>query len=221
MKKTIILLMTVLLVVLCTDAQALKLCEDNPDKKITTQCTMVTPKLTGCTPYVNYSIFNISGDNVESGNLTSWGGGMFYFNFSLGKGEYVILLCDGGTREVVAEAEKDEMASLSVTFLVLLITVGVFALPRLVGRFSKSDILNTLLKGLCIVFGLLLLSLNVVMVVTMADEADLGVSTELFRYLWIINWATYLAMLIVTLTFGYKILQLWNIKKAKREFGEE
>ncbi len=214
--------MMAVLVLICLGitVQALKLCEDRPDHKITTNCTMTTPKLIGCS-INNYTIYNMTGDIVEEGDLTAWAGGIYSFNFSLGKGEYLIQLCDGGVREVVAESEVDEeMGSLSVTILILFITIGVFALPKIVKRFSENEILNVTLKGLCIVFGLLLLSLDIGMIVTMADEADLGVSQELFRYLWIVNWAAYIAMVLVILGFGWRVLQLWRERKRKKGYGE-
>ena len=119
----------------------------------------------------------------------------------------------------VREAEE-EMTSLAVVIFIMLITVGVFMLPKLVKRFSHNIYLDQTLRGITFVFGLLLLSLDTAMVVTFADKANLGVTQELFRFLWIINWAIYLSMVIVVITFGYKMLQAWNIEKQKKKSGD-
>ena len=215
MKTIIILILTILTMIVSVNA--LELCEGTP--KISTDCAMVTPALTQCATY-NYSIFNTLGVPVENGTLTLLNNDVYYFNFTLGKGEYLIRLCDGGVREIIVEG-KDEMASLAVIIFVMLITIGVFALPRIVKNFSSNYFLDSTLKGLCILMGLFLLSLDTAMVATIADNADIGVTQEIFRYLWIINWAAYLAMIMIVLGFGWKMLQAWNQQKAKKSMGEE
>ncbi len=116
----------------------------------------------------------------------------------------------------VRQAEE-EMTSMAVVIFIMLITIGVFIAPRFFKANNKY--LDFTLKGLCIIFGLFLLSLDAVIVVTVADKANLGISSEIFTYLWIINWATYLAMVIVILSFGYKMLQMWKIDKHNKRMG--
>ena len=64
-----------------------------------------------------------------------------------------------------------------------------------------------------------MLSLDTAMVVTVADEAGLGISQELFTLLFLINWCGYIAMVIVVIVFGYKMLQLWGEQKEKKRRG--
>jgi len=120
---------TLLILVLATTSVSatLELCEDTPE--ITTNCTMVTPAIS-CPAY-NYTIYNVSGGVEESGNLTLLGGDIYYFNFTLGRGEYLILLCDGGVREVVVKPEEDKMI---IGVLILL--------PMLLGFFLLIGALN-------------------------------------------------------------------------------
>ena len=214
--KTIIILIITLLAMIVS-ANALELCEGTP--KISTDCAMVTPALTQCTTY-NYSIFNTTGEEVSNGTLTLLNNDVYYFNFTLGKGEYLIRLCDGGVREIIVEG-KDEMASLAVVIFVMLITIGVFALPRIVKNFSSNYYLDSTLKGLCILMGLFLLSLDTAMVATIASNADMGVTREILRYLWLVNWAAYIAMVIIVLGFGWKMLQAWDTQKKRKNMGEE
>lgn len=216
MKKIIYLIMLVLLVSVVCGASYLDICEDSA--RISGNCTMITPALTDCSIY-NYSIINSTGGLKESDNLTLLYDDLYYFNFSLGKGEYVIRLCDGAMREVIVEGE-DDMASLAVTIFVSLITLGIFILPILIKHFSSNKYLDHTLKNCCIVIGLFLLSMDTAMVATIADNADLGISKILFRYLWLINWTAYFAIVIVIISFVYRIFTEWSNDKKKRSMGE-
>ena len=118
----------------------------------------------------------------------------------------------------VREAEE-EMTSLAVVIFIMLITVGVFFAPKFF-KFENKYLQSTL-TGISIVLGIFLLSLDTVMVVTVANQASLGISQELFTLLWIINWAAYLAMVIVVLSFGYNMLQMWKVDKHKARMGDE
>lgn len=113
----------------------------------------------------------------------------------------------------------EEMTSLAVVIFIMVITVGLLILPKVLKQFSKNQYLDWTLKGCCIVTGLFLLSLDTAMVVTVADNAGLGISKELFRLLFLINWGGYVAMVIVVLVFGYKMLQLWGLEKQKKRMG--
>ena len=98
MKWKIILLLMVVL----PSIYALDLCEDKV--QINTNCTMITPFLSGCSAF-NYSIYNATEDGnmgglVDNGDLTSINASTYYFNFTEKEGKYVIQLCDGTTRLV-------------------------------------------------------------------------------------------------------------------------
>jgi len=114
---------------------------------------------------------------------------------------------------------KDNSSGVGVVFFLLFITGGVFILSYLIKKFSVNDILNFTLKNVCIIAGLLLLSLTTTVVTTIADNANLGVSQELFRFLWLINWAIYIAIFIMILRYLIKVLQLWTAKKTMRRMG--
>ncbi len=218
MKKWQILL--IIMITTISTATALEECtrvEEPRDVPCQITTTWVYPN--ACNTYTSV-VYNNTGENFINYTMDTFG---IYCNVTWNisdEGSYYYNISSGDSGLIIIEKEKDEMATLAVTLLIMSITIGVFALPKIVKRFSENEILNTTLKGLCIVFGLLLLSLSVVMVVTMADEADLGVSQELFRYLWIVNWATYLTMMIVVLSFGLKVLQLWTAKKKREGYGE-
>ena len=113
------------------------------------------------------------------------------------------------------------MSSIAVVGFITLLTMLVFFLPRLVGQFSRDILLDTSLRGVCIIGGLLLLSLDVTVVVSIADKFNLGVNSILFRYLWLVNWTCYLSMVIVVLNYAHKGMTLWQEKKQNQRYGIE
>ncbi len=114
---------------------------------------------------------------------------------------------------------KDNSSGVGIVFFLLFITGGVFLLPYLIKRFSADEILDFTLRNACIIAGLLLLSLTATVITTIADNANLGVSQELFRFLWLINWTIYIAIFIMVLRYLIKVLQLWTAKKIMRRMG--
>ncbi len=84
---------------------------------------------------------------------------------------------------------------------------------------SKNQILSYVLRGGCVLMGLYLLSLNMTIAVTLADNFTLGINQELFRFLWLINWTIYITMFIIVFRYFIGTLQLWNAKKTLRRMG--
>ena len=109
--------------VMAYSAQALDLCEDR--QEIHTNCTMVTPVL-NCSTY-NYSIINVSmGDILENGTLTLLNNNIYYFNFTLNEGNYIVQLCDDTTREIKVMTE--EKGNLIAILILLPMILGMFFL---------------------------------------------------------------------------------------------
>lgn len=113
------------------------------------------------------------------------------------------------------------VAGLAITIFILIITFTVLCLPWIIKQFSDNYYLDATLKGLCIVIGLFLLSLDTAMVATIAETAGIPLTQELFTYLWIISRAAYIAMVAVILMFLFRMLQHWQVKKQQRSFGED
>lgn len=89
------------------------MCKDSV--RIHTNCTMVTPSI-ACTAY-NYSIYDLNGSLAEQSNLTHLNSTLYYFNFTLTQGYYIIELCDGTTREVYVEYDEGNNMIIGVIVL--------------------------------------------------------------------------------------------------------
>lgn len=120
MKKLLIIIIFLVSIQLST---ALDLCEDTPE--ISTNCAMVTPELTQCTTY-DYKIFNTSGTVIETGSLTLLENDVYYFNLTLGEGEYLIRLCDGALREIIIAEDVNNRYYLYV--VAILVFFGLLAI---------------------------------------------------------------------------------------------
>jgi len=130
-------------------------------------------------------------------------------------GSYFINFTYGDSMRVVLQGE-DKMASLSVMLFVCSITFALFFIG-IKFNFSKNPVANFIFKRVIILLGLFLLSLDTAIIVTMADNAGLGVNRELFRYLWMINWTIYLFMIWLMWNTIVNVLKLWErLSKEKR-----
>ena len=108
-------------------------------------------------------------------------------------------------------------AGIGILALLIIINVGVFSIAKL--QLSKNIILGHILKGGCVLMGLYLLSLNMTIAVTLADNFTLGINQELFRFLWLINWVIYITMFIIVFKYLIEVLQLWTARKMMRRMG--
>jgi len=108
-------------------------------------------------------------------------------------------------------------AGIGILALLIIINVGVFSIAKI--KLSKNIILGHILKGGCVLMGLYLLSLNMTIAVTLADNFTLGINQELFRFLWLINWVIYITMFIIVFKYLLEVLQLWTARKMMRRMG--
>ncbi len=119
------------------------------------------------------------------------------------------------------EPERDKSASIAVIMFFSLITFILLLLPFIQKKFSNNTILNEILRRSCWIIGLFLLSLDTAMVSTISDNAGFGLSQEIFRYLFLINWAVYLLIMFTVIQFFFRILKLWKVEKYETRTGLE
>lgn len=97
------------------------MCSDTVE--INTNCSMVTPILS-CSVY-NYSIINTTGDLIRNGSLTNLDGDVYYFNFTETEGDYLVVLCDDTTREVMVK-EDENMFPIAIIILLPMLLGFIF-----------------------------------------------------------------------------------------------
>jgi len=208
MKQWIIIILMLLLVPLVHGA----ICEDilTPDQ----ECQMLTPELTTCTVY-NYTIYNTS-SSVVTDNLTSLEDSLYYFNFNQSAGDYLVLLCDGSTREIRVVGE-DEMTSLAITVFMLVISIGFFIISY---HFRHQDkYVELIIKRSLIVVGIYLFMLNSAVMATLAGQAGLPLTGEMFAYMWVFGLLGNLAIYGLVLGTLIETVKMWRIDKKQERTG--
>lgn len=122
------------------------------------------------------------------------------------------------THTTTISGEKG-MSSLAIIGFMTMLSLGLIFLPRMVGQFSSNFLLDYTLKGISVTLGLFFLTLETAMVTTVSSVFGIGVETELFTILWIVQKAAYLAMVIVVLGYGYQALKMMQEQKLSRRMG--
>ena len=141
------------------------------------------------------------------------------FNYS-DKGSYYYNVSSGDSGSILIKGE-DEMASLSVILFLGAITAAIFFVGLTKKRFSENDLLDFILKKSALLLALFLTSLDITILVSIADSAGLGIAQELFRYLWLVNWTIYLSMFTIFLMTILKSFEQWKVQAQRKKYGEE
>lgn len=119
MKWQILLILTIILTpiasaIICTDYQ-----------QINQSCQLVTPS-TVCAVYT-YRIYNSSSQQqIQNGTLYYYGPtDLYYFNFSMDAGQYIIQSCDGSTRQITVGANGDNNMIIGALILIPILFAAV------------------------------------------------------------------------------------------------
>ena len=115
---------------------------------------------------------------------------------------------------------EDEMASLGVVLFIILINLGIFLIPFFV-RFTEDEALSNLMKKMMWIAALGFLAFNTTIVVSLADNAGLGINSELFLYQKIFLWAIYISMIFLFWNMVITTMNMWKMKKQRKAMGEE
>ena len=216
--------LTLLLLMLVTVSTATAICcERNKDCIVTETCQDAACGDCSIIVYNPVGSVNMTQQNMTlattytyhinlSRNLTIYGTYPYTIECSTNK------TCEGDCQiEYKKECEEEQMEGLAVTIFIMVLNIGLFLLPF--RKLSQNDFLNYILKRCCVIIGLLMISLNAAIVATIADTSGLNVLNELFRYIFLVNWAAYISMAVLCLTTIFGVLRMWNIEKDRQRMG--
>ena len=231
--KPLLLIMFLMLIIpMSTAVDVDYIYKINDDAEIKVACFDTDSTLCTNTTNCYITVHDPDGMNIVNKQAMTFGEAYYSYNISgtslSKKGEYPTTVNCEGTYNgytsflfgITSNGERpgdSGVAGIGVLILIILITVGAFALARV--QFSKNQILAYILRGGCVLMGLYLLSLDMTIAVTLADNFTLGINAELFRFLWLINWTIYITMFIVIFRYLVGTLQLWSAKKTLRRMG--
>lgn len=115
----------------------------------------------------------------------------------------------------------DSIGSIPLMAFMLFITIGLFALLKLVDRFSEDDIMELVFRGCIILFGLFMTTITISMIITIASDMGLGVNSELFTVLFLLTRLLYLVMVFIVLKYLFMVLRLYRTKRENKRMGYE
>lgn len=151
MKRIVYIIVLILMINIVSGV----ICEDR--KLVSQNCTMLSPHLI-CGAY-SYDVYNVSGDICQTGTLISLNQSIYYFNLTVGAGDYIIKLCDNSTREIRVTNEEETMSFSIGIILSILGMIGFLSyLMYYIGK--DNDILKILYFSGALFFGWILLGLT-------------------------------------------------------------
>lgn len=111
-------------------------------------------------------------------------------------------------------------ASLSITFFIMVVAGIFLTIPFIVPRLKERDVMSLILRRCSFIVGIFLMMFNAAIVATIADTASIGVTEELFRYMWIIGRAGWIFVLFTMIKTLFDVLKLWKIQTAEKRMGD-
>jgi len=170
----------------------------------------------GCSSHTMY-LYNNSGDIVYSTpfgdypptcnvtmNITT--PGVYVYNSTLESGIITII-------------QEDNMVSLGIFIFLLLLNAALFILPFKI-PFTDEEVTNNIIKKIVFIFAFVILIFNTTIFITMADNAGLGITHELFVFQWVFLKALYVVMILLFWNIITSTILLWGQKKQKKRMGD-
>jgi len=114
------------------------------------------------------------------------------------------------------------VAGIAVVMFIMAV-VGMFIfLPFVVGRFTRSPIVEMIIQRGCWLIAIFLTMFNASIVANLAEAAGLGIGNELFRYMWIFGWMGFIFAVIFVIKTLFDIMTMWKqIVMQKRMGGDD
>lgn len=129
-------------------------------------------------------------------------------------GEYV-----NGTICAIGEV-RNVGSSLAIAIFMFLVT-GMFYYGGTRKNLTSKPISSFILKRSLFTLALWMSVLTSAMIATIADNAGIPLTSEIFRVMWMFGWAGYIAMIFLVVKTLFDVLGMWKIAKANQRMGEE
>ena len=208
--------MLIMLVLLLTSVTALKECKEVM-KPSDIPCEIISSWSypTECSNYI-MNVYNQTPTFVYNATLTNYTGTdrcNTTFNIT-DKGSYIFNISNGGDSGRIIVEGTDEMASLAITIFILLITGSLFWLS------TKKDLLknkyaNIIARRSALVLAIYLMILNSAIMATIAENAGLALTQEMFFFMRLFGLIGYPSMVLLMLSALFQSLK--DMKKDKME----
>jgi len=113
------------------------------------------------------------------------------------------------------------MTSLGIIIFLILLNAVLFYVPFKV-QFTNEIISNNVIKKIVWILAFVILVFVTTILATLAENAGLGITHELFVFQWIFLKALYVMMIFLFFNMIVSSMKLWKIKKDKvRDGGDD
>lgn len=122
------------------------------------------------------------------------------------------------------QTNEDNMGSLAITLFILLIPIGLYFLAFYVKNFTRHPVSNEAIKGGLLVIATYSMMVAAGVMATIAVNANIPVTGEIFMYLTVFEWIARAGVAIIGLIYLIRVKETAEkVKIAKRmgEYGEE
>lgn len=108
--------------------------------------------------------------------------------------------------------------AIAITGVVSMFTLGFFY-AGLKGKFFEHRLANFIVRRCFMALGVFLTSLVITIATTMEAATTYGIEDELFRFLWLSNWAGWLMIVVLVIDTMFKSVAMLSEMKQERRFG--
>ena len=162
--------------------------------------------------------------NVGGGNFSRQGRYAYIFqcnNSELGGFVSVpLLVSESGQEltELTSINSKDSSAGIAIVIFILAI-VGLLIVLPFKKDFAKNKFLDLILKRGCWSIAIYFMMFNSAIVATIANAANLDLTSEMFRYMWLWGTAGWLFLGFMFLKTLFDLIELWKSEAKKLRMG--
>ena len=167
-------------------------------------------------------IYNSNKTLVDTINYTDYGVGGFCnvtWNITT-RDTYYLNVSNKDTLSITVQSEDEEMASISITIFILLVTGALFWLSAK-KELLKNRYADFIVRKSFIVLGIFLMILNSAIMATIAENAGIGLTQEMFFFMKLFGYLGYPAMAYLAFSTLIRSLKEWKIEKRNKRTGEE
>lgn len=156
--------------------------------------------------------------DIAAGNFSELGFRSFIINCNsstLGgfvSGSFIV------TEDGFSNEKTDTTAGLAITAFILIVTASLFLLPFFV-TFTKHEFANVALTRACWTISIYLMMLNSAILATLAAEANIPLTSELFRYMWLFGVAGWVFMLYFAFRTLVEAVLMWRAMITNKRMG--
>ena len=184
-------------------------------------------------------IYNRTGDHILE-EYMGWDSNGLEFDLYIGGGNFSVLgsyayiiQCNGSAGGgfdagmfIITEDGKavqttsDSSSSIAITIFILAIMATLLYLG-FTQDFIHNPVGNLIIKRSIISVGIYLMVLNSAIMATLADVTNIGVTSEMFTYMWFFGTAGYVSLLVLFVKTVFDCMGIYKNEQMKIRMGEQ